>query len=98
MVLGALVGVHARGLERRTHFHHGGVLVRKSVSVHGESTALPSTSLQCARASESGAGPRITLPVGSYCEPWHGHMYLHGGAKHTRVGRVGQRTFGAGEG
>merc|ERR1719235_971236 len=57
-------------------FHHGGVSVRKSVSVHGVRDTLPSTSLRCASARESGAGPRITLPVGSYCEPWHGHMYL----------------------
>merc|ERR1719182_1341217 len=60
--------------DTNAYFHHGGVSVRKSVSVHGESTALPSTSLRC--ASASGAGPRMTLPVGSYCEPWHGHMYL----------------------
>ena len=60
----------------RLYFHHGARSVRKSVSVHGDSTTLPSTSLTCASASESGAGPRITLPLKSYCEPWQGQMYL----------------------
>ena len=68
------------------YFHHGIRPVRKSFSGHGERTALPSTSLQCASASESGAGPRTTLPVGSYCEPWHGHMYLRE-RRNTRAAR-----------
>ena len=60
----------------RLYFHHGARSVRKSVSVHGDNTTLPSTSLTCASASESGAGPRMTLPLKSYCEPWQGQMYL----------------------
>ena len=58
------------------YFHHGLVSVRKSVSVHGVRVTMSSGVSAWASASESGAGPRMTLPVGSYWEPWHGHMYL----------------------
>ena len=30
----------------------------------------------CASASDSGAGPRTTLPWKLYCDPWHGHLNL----------------------
>merc|ERR1719253_1090623 len=69
-------GLPHSNLRGSIYFHHGLLPVRKSVSGHGERTTLPSTSLQCARASGKGAGPRTTAPVGAYCEPWHGHMYL----------------------
>jgi len=51
----------------QTYFHHGGVFVRKSVSVQGDSTTWSEAStFKCASASESGAGPRTTFPVSSY--------------------------------
>ncbi len=57
--------------------HHGFTPVRKSMfSSHAESTTTPSASATRASASDWGAGPRMTLPVASYCEPWHGHMNL----------------------
>lgn len=59
---------------RDAYFHHGARLVRKSVSVHVLSTTLPESVTTCASASESGAGPRTTLPEASYWEPWHGQM------------------------
>merc|ERR1719181_486152 len=51
-------------------------LARKSVSVHGTSVTTPLLSVMWASASDSGAGPRTTLPVWSYWDPWQGHMYL----------------------
>ncbi len=45
------------------YFHHAGAPVRKSVSVQGVRVTLPSGVVTCASASESGAGPRTTLPV-----------------------------------
>ena len=58
------------------YFHHGARPVLKSVSVHRVSTTFSSTTFTLAKANERGAGPRITLPVESYCDPWHGHMNL----------------------
>merc|ERR1719215_924549 len=43
---------------------------------HGVRVTMSSGVSAWASASESGAGPRMTLPVKSYCEPWHGQMYL----------------------
>merc|ERR1719258_810178 len=65
-----------RGLGKGTYFHHGFRPVRKSVSVHGTSVTTPLLSVMWASASDSGAGPRTTLPVWSYWDPWQGHMYL----------------------
>ena len=50
--------------------------MREGSSVRDLSETFPPSSSQCASASESGAGPRTTLPLKSYCEPWHGHWYL----------------------
>mmetsp|Transcript_493 Transcript_493/g.1177 ORF Transcript_493/g.1177 Transcript_493/m.1177 type:complete len:225 (+) Transcript_493:494-1168(+) len=57
-------------------FHQGSEPSRKSLSPQKESTTVPSWSPRLASASESGAGPRTTLPFLSYWEPWHGHMNL----------------------
>mmetsp|Transcript_80018 Transcript_80018/g.141202 ORF Transcript_80018/g.141202 Transcript_80018/m.141202 type:complete len:119 (-) Transcript_80018:510-866(-) len=65
--------------DRSAHLiHHGGVLVRKSVSGHVDMEILPSSGLTevCDKAKESGAGPRTTLPFSSYWEPWQGQQNL----------------------
>lgn len=62
--------------------HHGARSVRKSVSVHGVSVTTSSSMEMCASASESGAGPRMTLPWLLYCDPWHGHLNLFSAGTH----------------
>jgi len=52
------------------HFHHGGVLVLKSVSVQlVRPTESSSPIATWARARLRGAGPLMTLPVASYWDP-----------------------------